>query len=59
MSGNFEILDMEKKAQFNAMRDALVAIRANTKPTAVSLSPKNRIRAIYAICCQAIGEDDG
>jgi len=36
------------------MRDALIAIRANTAPTAVSLSLPNRIRAIYAICCQAL-----
>jgi LmbE family N-acetylglucosaminyl deacetylase len=36
------------------MRDALVAIRANTAPNAVSLSPRNRIRAIYEIACQAL-----
>ena len=36
------------------MRDALLAIQANTKPTAVSLSLRNRVRAIYAICCQAL-----
>jgi hypothetical protein len=39
------------------MRDALIAIRANTKPTAVSLSPKNRIRAIYEICCRALPDE--
>lgn len=37
-----------------AMREALIAIRANTAPTAVSLTLKNRIKAIYAICCQAL-----
>jgi hypothetical protein len=36
------------------MRDALIAIRANTAPTAVSLSLPNRIRAIYQIACQAL-----
>jgi hypothetical protein len=36
------------------MRDALIAIQANTKPTAISLSPRNRIRAIYEICCRAL-----
>ena len=39
-----------------AMRDALIAIKANTKPTAVSLSPENRIRAIYEIACRALPE---
>lgn len=36
------------------MRDALIAIRANTKPTAVSLSPESLIKAIYEICCKAM-----
>ena len=36
------------------MRDALIAIRANTKPTAVSLSPPSLIKAIYEICCKAM-----
>ena len=38
------------------MRDALLAIQANTAPTAVSLSLENRIAAIYAIACQALPE---
>jgi len=42
---DYDILDM---------RDALISIRANTAPDAISLSPRNRIRAIYAICCQAL-----
>lgn len=47
-NGNdYDILDM---------RDALIAIKANTAPKAISLSPKNRIRAIYEICCQALPE---
>ena len=37
---DYDILDM---------RDALIAIKANTAPTAVSLSLPNRIRAIYQI----------
>lgn len=36
------------------MRDALIAIKANTAPTAVSLSPLTRIKAIYEICKQAL-----
>lgn len=36
------------------MRDALISIRANTKPTAVSLSPPSLIKAIYEICCKAM-----
>jgi len=36
------------------MRDALIAIRANTKPDAISLSPESRIKAIYEICCKAM-----
>jgi hypothetical protein len=36
------------------MRDALISIKANTAPNAISLSPRNRIRAIYEICCQAL-----
>ena len=42
---SYDILDM---------RDALIAIRANTKPTAVSLSPESLIKAIYEICCKAM-----
>ena len=44
---DYDILDM---------RDALIAIRANTAPKAISLSPKGRIRAIYQICQQALPE---
>lgn len=44
---DYDILDM---------RDALIAIRANTAPTAVSLLPRNRIKAIYEICKQALPE---
>lgn len=36
------------------MRDALIAIRENSKPTAVSLSPPSLIKAIYEICCKAM-----
>lgn len=36
------------------MRDALISIRANTKPDAISLSPESRIKAIYEICCKAM-----
>lgn len=42
---DYDILDM---------RDALIAIKANTAPTAISLSLANRIRALYAIACQAL-----
>ncbi len=48
--------DEGKDYDVEAMRDALIAIQANTKPTAVSLSLKNRISAIYQICCQALPE---
>lgn len=36
------------------MRDALIMIRENTKPNAVSLSPESRIKAIYEICCKSM-----
>lgn len=36
------------------MRDALIMIRENTKPDAVSLTPPRRIRAIYEICIKAM-----
>jgi hypothetical protein len=39
------------------MRDALISIRANTAPLAISLTPKTRIKAIYEICCQALPVD--
>ena len=42
---DFDIVDM---------RDALIAIKANTAPDAISLSPENRIKAIYEICCKAL-----
>ena len=38
-------------------RDALEAIKANSAPKAISLSPKNRIRAFYEIACRALAED--
>lgn len=39
------------------MRAALISIKANTAPNAISLSPRNRIRAIYEICCQATPDE--
>jgi len=39
------------------MRDALISIKANTKPTAISLSPENRIKAIYEIASEALPND--
>lgn len=38
------------------MRAALIAIHANTAPKAISLSPKNRIRAIFEICDRVVPE---
>ena len=52
---DYDILDM---------RNALIAIKANTAPKAISLSPRNRsflsmwsashLKAIYEICCRAL-----
>lgn len=38
------------------MRDALIAIKANTAPDAISLSLRLRIRALHKIACQALPE---
>jgi len=46
--------DDGKDYDIRDMRDALIAIKANTAPEAVSLSLPNRVRAIYQICCQAL-----
>jgi hypothetical protein len=37
------------------MREALESIRANSAPTAISLSLENRIKAFYEIACNGLG----
>lgn len=51
--------ERELRLEVKQTRPALIAIRANTAPDAISLSPRNRIRAIYHITVEAIGEPDG
>lgn len=41
-------------SKYDLATAALEAIKANSAPEAVSLSTKNRIRAFYAIACQAL-----
>jgi len=44
----------EMRAEIRESRAALDSIRANSAPTAVSLSPLTRIKAFYVICCRAL-----
>ena len=46
--------DQGRDWDVEALRDAVIAIHANTAPKAISLSPRLRIRAIHEICKQAM-----
>jgi len=57
MTTDFETHDIGTADKLKRYQEALVAIRANTAPKAVSLSPKNRIRAIYRIADDVLKND--
>lgn len=48
----------ELRGSVTRLREALIAIQANSAPTAISLSPRNRIQAFYAISSQALAEEE-
>lgn len=49
--------EREMREEITRLRGALSAIKANSAPKAVSLRPRNRINAFYAICCKALEEE--
>ena len=50
--------ERELRNSVKRLRAALVAIQANSAPKAISLSPRNRIRAFYKISSQALAEEE-